>query len=82
MYEDILTKILNHPDSVTLEQVAFVLSNEELTPNYSQRLMKLEENTWVQKCSLEASLSSLITAPTIAFIAAYEHRTQTYPGTE
>ena len=32
MYEDILTKILNHPDSVTLEQVAFVLSNEELTP--------------------------------------------------
>jgi len=32
VYEDILTRILNHPDSVTLEQVAFVLSNEELTP--------------------------------------------------
>jgi len=32
VYEDILTKILNHPDSVTLEEIAFVLSNDELTP--------------------------------------------------
>jgi len=32
VYEDILTRIINHPDSVTLEEVAFVLSNDQLTP--------------------------------------------------
>jgi len=42
-------EILNHPDSVTLEQVAFVLSNEELTPKLFAKADEVRRNTWEQK---------------------------------
>jgi len=81
VYEDILTKIINHPDSVTLEQVAFVLSNEELTPKLFAKADEVRRKYLGTEVFLRALSNSPTTALATVFTVAYEHRTSMYTDT-